>query len=177
MLDRDVLRVAMRQWATGVTVVSSLYEGMQHGMTVNSFTSISLDPPLLLVSLSRVTRTHHLVEKAGLFGVTILSAAQMDISNRFAGRIAEDQDRFAGLETFALVSGALFLKGGLAFFDCQVVGAYPLADHTLFIGEVKALRAGVDGAPLKSSPAEFMPLIYYNRDYRLLCEGHPPDGD
>jgi flavin reductase (DIM6/NTAB) family NADH-FMN oxidoreductase RutF len=152
------MRAAMRQWATGVTVVSTFYDGMQHGMTVSSFTSISLEPPLVLISLSKDTRTHHLVSRSGVFGVTLLNQNQREISERFAGRIAENQDRFAGLETFTLRTGAPFLRGGLSFLDCTVVAAHDVGDHTLFIGQVVALQVEEADAP----------LIYYNRRYHRL---------
>ncbi len=159
--DPEELRRAMRQWATGVTVVSAINGGARHGMTVSSFTSVSLDPPLVLISLERVARTCGLVEKAGCFGVTILSLAQREISDRFAGRIADDLDRFDGLETFTLVSGAPLIAGGLAYFDCQVVATYPAGTHIVFIAEVMAAR---------QNPGE-PPLMYYDRDYRGLVNG------
>jgi len=152
------MRAAMRQWATGVAVVSSLHDGARHGMTVSSFTSISLEPPLVLVSLSKEARTHDLVQRSGIFGVTLLNQAQQRISDRFAGRTSEDQDRFEGLESFSLHTGAPFLQGGLSFLDCRVIAAQDAGDHTLFIGQVIDLQVGPDGAP----------LIYYNRGYRRL---------
>ena len=155
-VDPDELRLAMRQWASGVTVVSAQDGAIRHGMTVSSFTSVSLTPPLVLISLERAARTASLVEKAGCFGVTILSTAQREVSDRFAGRIADDQDRFDGLETFSLVSGAPLILGGLAYFDCQVVATYPAGTHTVFIAEVMAAR---------QNPGE-APLMYYDRDYR-----------
>jgi flavin reductase (DIM6/NTAB) family NADH-FMN oxidoreductase RutF len=148
----------MRQWATGVTIVSVEYRGIRHGMTVNSFTSLSLHPPLVLISLERGTRTHEILLESGTFGVTILSSHQQDISDRFAGRHTEEQDRFQELKTFTLVSGAPFLAGGIAFFDCRVVHSHEAATHTLFIGDVMAL----DVHP------EDPPLIYFDRDYRGL---------
>ena len=155
----DELRCAMRQWATGVTVVTAQHDGQRHGMTANSFTSISLEPPLVLISLERVTRTHDLVSQACAFGVTILSQEQRDVSDIFAGRHTELTDRFAGLETFTLQSGAPFLAGGLAHFDCHVVATYEAGTHTVFIGEVMAVRY-LSGDP----------LVYYNRGYRQLGE-------
>jgi flavin reductase (DIM6/NTAB) family NADH-FMN oxidoreductase RutF len=157
------MREAMRQWATGVAVVSSLHDGVQHGMTVSSFTSISLEPPLVLVSLSKEARTHDLVQRSGVFGVTLLHQSQQWISDRFAGRTSEDQDRFNGLETFALHTGAPFLQGGLSFLDCQVIASQDVGDHTLFIGQVVSLQSGPEGAP----------LIYYNRGYRRLIGDEP----
>jgi flavin reductase (DIM6/NTAB) family NADH-FMN oxidoreductase RutF len=157
-VNPDTMREAMRQWATGVTVVSSRYEGMQHGMTVSSFTSISLDPPLVLVSLAKDTRTHELVQQSNVFGVTLLNQTQNEISDRFAGRNNENLDRFAGIDTFTLHTGAPFLGGGLSYLDCNVILSHDLGDHTLFIGEVVALKVTQDGSP----------LIYYDRGYRRL---------
>lgn len=157
-VEPEAMREAMRHWATGVAVVSSLHDGVRHGMTVSSFTSISLEPPLVLVSLSKDARTHDLVRSSGIFGVTLLNQAQEWISDRFAGRTSEDQDRFAGLDTFTLRTGAPFVQGGLSYLDCMVVAAQDLSDHTLFIGQVVDLQTGMDGAP----------LIYYNRRYRRL---------
>ncbi len=158
----------MRQWVTGVTIVSSALGGFRHGMTVNSFTSLSLDPPLLLVSLAQTTRTHTLVEGSGIFGVTVLNEMQREISDRFAGRTRDDEDRFDGLPTFTLNSDAPFLSSGLAFFDCQVVGVYPVGDHTLFVGQVVALKtAPVLAGALEAGP-DLRPLVYFNRAYRQL---------
>lgn len=166
-LSSEALREALRLWATGVTVVCAQKDGVRHGMTVNSFTSIALEPALLLVSLSQDTRTHALVEASGAFGVTILSEAQQALSECFAGRTqvegAPPVDRFAGLATFTLASGSPFIEGGLAFFDCKVTAAYPLGDHTLFIGQVTALRVENNGAP----------LLYFDRSYRRLHPSPP----
>jgi flavin reductase (DIM6/NTAB) family NADH-FMN oxidoreductase RutF len=156
----EEFRRAMRQWATGVTVVSVEHKGIRHGMTVNSFTSLSLHPPLVLISLERGTRTHDLLLESGTFGVTILSSHQQDISDRFAGRLTEQEDRFKGLESFTLISGAPFLAGGIAFFDCRAIHSHQAATHTLFIGDVMA----VDIHP------EAPPLIYYDRAYRGLSD-------
>ena len=145
----------MRRWATGVTVVTSRHEGIRHGMTVSSFTSISLIPPRVLVSLQVHARTHELVKQSGIFGVTLLSQDQQDISDRFAGRIPEYEDRFLGLETFNLATGAPILAGAVAGFDCEVLAAYAVGDHTLFIGDVLAVQISQDAHP----------LIYYNRRY------------
>jgi flavin reductase (DIM6/NTAB) family NADH-FMN oxidoreductase RutF len=85
--DPESMRRAMRHWVAGVTVVTSIGQGIQHGMTVSSFTSISLIPPMILVSLERATRTYELVTQSGIFGVSILRLEQQLISERFAGRI------------------------------------------------------------------------------------------
>jgi flavin reductase (DIM6/NTAB) family NADH-FMN oxidoreductase RutF len=157
-VEAEEMRQAMRRWVTGVTVVTSRHAGVRHGMTVSSFTSITLIPPRLLVSLQVHTRTHELVKQSGVFGVTLLSQAQQDISDRFAGRIPEYEDRFLGLETFTLATGAPILTGGVAGFDCEVLAAYAVGDHTLFVGDVLAVQISQDAHP----------LVYYNRGYWRL---------
>ena len=154
----EEFRLAMRNWATGVSVVTTEYQGVRHGMTVNSFTSISLTPPLVLVSLERKTRTHGLVVKSGIFGITILSENQQSVSDCFAGRCGDHENRFANLETHTLVTGAPFIDGGLVYLDCRVVTTYNASTHTLVIGEVVASQLGKDDQP----------LIYLNRMYRRL---------
>lgn len=158
-VDREALRQAMRQWTTGVTVVSSVSAETRHGMAVSSFTSISLEPPLVLISLAHSSRTFSLVQRSGVFGVTVLRQGQQEISDRFAGRTPDDQDRFVGLDTFTLETGAPFLVDGLAFFDCRVTATVPVSDHTLFIGQVVSVQTRPDGAP----------LVYYGREYRQLA--------
>ena len=158
-LDPDALRRAMRRWATGVTIVTTCHAGTQHGMTVSSFTSVSLDPPLALVTLQHTARTYALVKAARVFGVSILGRQHIEISDRFAGRVPEDGDRFAGVETFTLKSDAPLLVGCLAAFDCRVVETYVSGTNTLFIGQVEAVYVGPEQQP---------PLLYYDREYRTL---------
>jgi flavin reductase (DIM6/NTAB) family NADH-FMN oxidoreductase RutF len=159
-VDPATLRLVMRTWATGVTVVATELDSVRHGMTVSSFTSVSLDPPLVLISLERATQTHRLLEQSGYFSVTVLSEEQQAVSDRFAGRQPDGEERFAGLETFTLVSGAPLIRGGLAYFDCRVVSTFSAGTHTVFIGEVLVVQGGEHTAA---------PLLYHDRDYHQLC--------
>ena len=156
-LEPDGVRRAMRAWTSGVTVVTAMYDNEQHGMTVNSFASVSLDPPLLMVALQRTTRTSGLVTRAQAFGVTILSANQREISDRFAGRSDDLQDRLEGIETETLSTGAPFLRGGLAYFDCRLRQTIESGTSTIFIGEVVAVRE-----------FEGQPLVYHDRQYQHI---------
>lgn len=157
--DPEQLRNAMRQWATGVAIVTATHNGISHGMTVSSFTSVSLTPPQVLISLAQNTRTHALVRESKFFGVSLLAQGQQDISDRFAGRMTDDQDRLAGLETFTLETGVPLLQGGLAHFDCRVIATFTSGTHTIFIGAVLAAQGQPDADP----------LLYYNRDYRRIA--------
>lgn len=147
-VDQIRFRMVMRQWASGVCVVSSHFRGTSHGMTVSSFTSVSLDPQLVAISLMKNSRTHDIVIKAGNFGITILSSAQKQISEVFAGQVTEDNIRFEGLETWAMTTGAPFLEGGLAFLDCKLTVVYDFGTNSLIIGEVVAAKVGDGGTPL-----------------------------
>lgn len=159
-VDPEQLRAAMRGWSAGVTVVTAAHQGQFHGMTVNSFTSISLDPALIIIALQNSTRTHELVSKSQAFGVTILSNTQADMSDLFAGRKPEVADRFAEIQTETLVSGAPLIVGGISWFDCRVIQTVAANENTLFVAEVVAAQA--------RSSAE--PLIYHNRVYWSLAE-------
>lgn len=159
-LDAEQLRTAMRAWTSGVAIVTAAYDGQQHGMTVSSFTSISLDPPLVVVSLQTSSRTHDMVSQAGAFGVTILAADQKELSERFADRPPGRNHDLEGLQTETFVTGAPLIRGGLACLDCRVSHAVPVGMNTLFIGEVVAVRGDDHDGP----------LIYHDRAYRHLQE-------
>lgn len=173
----ELLRRAMRHWVTGVAIVTSVYEGAAHGMTVNSFNSISLDPPIVTVTMNHNTRTCYLVRQSRVFGVTVLSQLQHALAERFAGRGDETEDRMAGLDTFNLVTGAPLITGGLAFVDCRVVYEYPMRLSTLFIAEVLAAQSIPlkPAAPVSDGPvAEALamsqePLVYFNRTFTRLA--------
>ena len=159
-LDPEALRSAMRAWSAGVTVVTSVYEGETHGMTVNSFTSISLTPPLLIISPQQHTRTHEMVMKSRMFGLTILSSEQTNISDLFAGRMPEVKDRIAAVKTETLVTGSPLIVGGLAWLDCRVLQTYDAGQTSLFIAEAVAARGTGSGEP----------LLYHNREYWKLSK-------
>ena len=157
-LEAEELRAAMRAWSSGVTIVTAAVGGEQHGMTVSSFTSISLAPPLIVISLQTVSRTYELVSRAQAFGVTILAAGQQAIAERFAGGPSEGDDRVDGLETETLVTGAPFIKGGLAYLDCRVTQSIPSGMNTIFVAEVVGVR----------SDDHESPLVYHDREYHKL---------
>ena len=157
-IDQNVLRKVMRQWSSGVCVVSTQFQEISHGMTVSSFTSVSLDPHLVAISLMKNSRTHDFVIEAGNFGITILSSAQKMISEVFASQVPDYENRFEGLETWTMTTGAPLLKGGLAFLDCKLTAVYDFGTNSLIIGEVVAAKVGDGG----------MPLLYFDQRYHQL---------
>jgi flavin reductase (DIM6/NTAB) family NADH-FMN oxidoreductase RutF len=158
MIDEATFRQVMRFWTTGVTVVTTAFENDRHGMTVSSFTSVSAVPPVVCVSVNQQARTHTLIEKSGVFGVTVLEESQGAISECFAGRASEEGDRFSGIDTFSLETGVPMISGGIAFFDCKVIGKSVFGANTVFFGEVIATRTNEKGNP----------LLYSNRTYQVL---------
>lgn len=159
-LDSETLRRAMRAWTSGVTIVTATHAGQRYGMTVNSFASISLEPPLIAVTLRKLTHTHALVEGSGEFAITLLAADQGYLSDRFAGKIPGVTDRFEGVETETLLLDIPLIKGGMAYFNCRVVNAIPAGENTLFIAEVVAAQGNGEGEP----------LVYHNRVFWKLMK-------
>jgi flavin reductase (DIM6/NTAB) family NADH-FMN oxidoreductase RutF len=157
-LDPETLRAVMRHWTTGVAIVSARDGATVHGMTVNSFSSVSLEPPLVLVCIEQRVRTHTLIEHTRAFALSILHAGQQALSDRFAGRETESGNRFADLPTFTAVTGAPILADNLGYLDCAVVAAHAAGTHTIFVAEVVAAKAQNSGQP----------LLYFDRDYRSL---------
>ncbi len=159
-INSETLRRTMRAWTTGVTIVTASHGGERYGMTVNSFTSISLDPPLISVALRRLTHTHALIEQSGEFAVTILAADQAHLSDRFAGKTPGLADRFEGVATERLLLEAPLIQGGIAYFNCRVIQSIPVGENTLFIAEVIAATGEDEGEP----------LVYHNRVYWKLTK-------
>lgn len=156
--DPESFRRAMRAWTTGVAVLMSAHEGEMYGMTVNSFASLSLDPPMATVALRNDSRLFSLVTRSGAFSATILSADQRELAENFAGKL-HGGERMAGIATRTLASGAPALADGLAWLDCRVVHTWTAGENTLFIAEVTEAR-------VRSTEN---PLVYHDRRYCQLA--------
>jgi flavin reductase (DIM6/NTAB) family NADH-FMN oxidoreductase RutF len=141
------LRRACEQFATGVTIVTVRDGDGARGMTANSFTSVSLDPPLILISIDVRNRTHALVSEQGRFAVNMLAREQRAWSDQFAGRHGDPQDRLDDVPHH-LVDGLPAIDGAAAVLICEVTAVYPARDHSLFVGEVKRLEWSPDREPL-----------------------------
>jgi flavin reductase (DIM6/NTAB) family NADH-FMN oxidoreductase RutF len=129
-VDGATLRGFMRRWATGVAVVTSSHDGRPAGCTINAFTSVSLNPPLLLISLSNASRTLASIIETGVFGINLLAWPQRHLVAQFAART---QDRFAGVD-FRLIGGAPVIDGAMAAAVCAVTQTIAAADHVLVLG-------------------------------------------
>ncbi len=161
-VDVQSYKEAMAHWATGVSIVTALVpeEGRQVGITVSSLTSLSIDPPEVLISVSKKLFTHHVILASGRFAASILRAEQTDLGMRFAGMVPEVEDRFAGVDTHYALTGCPIIGDALAWVDCTVKHVFDGEDHTIFVGEVVAAGNAAAGAP----------LLYYDRKWRLLAD-------
>src|SRR5215470_2203727 len=157
--DRRDYRRALGQFATGVTVVTSrTADGRRLGVTVNSFSSVSLDPPLILWSLSRNTPSFHDFSNITHFAVNVLEAKQHHLSRQFSTPLA---DKFAGVEFVDGPSGVPLLIGVIAQFVCRKVRQYDGGDHVILIGEVEQYKM-----------SEGEPLVFHSGRYRIATR-HP----
>jgi flavin reductase ActVB len=129
----------------GVSVVTARdADGCSHGITVSSYASLSLDPPMMLICIDTRSRIHPVLSVARSFAVNILSAEQESLARQFSSRA---DDRFAGIRCSPGKSGDLLIADALAFLECRLVNAVRAGDHTIFIGAVSAAQAR-DGTPL-----------------------------
>jgi flavin reductase (DIM6/NTAB) family NADH-FMN oxidoreductase RutF len=133
--DPGALRAAFGAFMTGVTVVTTLAEdGVPVGFTANSFTSVSLDPPLILICIAKTSQNIETFQNAPGYAVNILAEGQEDLSRRFSGPVA---DRFAGVEWQEGPAGAPVIAGACSWFDCDMHDQIEAGDHIILIGEVK----------------------------------------
>src|SRR5580693_6646612 len=154
LFDSRDLRRVLGTFVTGVTVVTTTDDdGGLHGVTVNSFSSVSLDPPLVLWSQAIKTHRHPVFFKAERFAVNILAEDQIELSNRFA---KSSEEKFAGLEVDVGLGGVPLLRGCSAWLQCRISSRVPGGDHTIYVGEVDS----IDRAERKS-------LVFGNGQYLL----------
>jgi len=148
-------RNACARFATGVAIATVADAGgTPHGLTVNSFASVSLEPPLVLICIAKTATAYSVFQRAEGFAINVLRAEQSVLSQRFA---AKQEDRFEGLPWRPGLYGAPVLDGVLAVLECAMHSSFEAGDHTVFIGRVE--KAGWhDGAP----------LVYFSSAYRKL---------
>jgi flavin reductase (DIM6/NTAB) family NADH-FMN oxidoreductase RutF len=156
-------RRTLGMFATGVTVLTTRVGEQVHGMTANAFMSVSLRPPLVLVSIDRRAKMGALMHEGTRFGVSVLEARQTDLSDRFAGRVSDDVPE----ATFEVVHETPLVEGALAHLVARVVRSYWGGDHSLFLGQVEFARYG-EGRPLLFHGGRYERLIEDPRVFSLL---------
>ena len=154
-IDPKLFRTVLGRFASGITVITVVdAAGRDHGMTVSAFSSVSLDPPLVLVCIDNDATMAPVMDQATTFAVNILSEEQTALSQRFASRI---DDRFAEVACTHGAHGTALLDGALATLECRVVQRIPAGDHVIVLGAVEQAAAH-EGAP----------LLYFRSGYAQL---------
>jgi flavin reductase (DIM6/NTAB) family NADH-FMN oxidoreductase RutF len=154
-VDQQIFKQVMRQFVSGVTVVTTQVNNQLTGATVSAFAPLSLEPPLVLICLGTQRTCHTAIAMAGMFAVNILDEQQEDVSRRFGSCHAEKF--IAGCYTLS-AHGLPLLCHALALIECRVSAALPGGDHTIFVGEV-----------LHAQAFEGQPLVYYQSRYHRLA--------
>lgn len=155
-IDPMVFRSVLGQYVTGIAVITASDGGEPRGMAVNSFTSVSLDPPLVAFCAAHSSTTWPSIRRAGAFAVNILAENHEHVSRRFALRGA---DRFEVGVWGTTPSGQPVLEDALAWIDCAIDRIYPAGDHEMVLGRVRSL----------SEPAAGRPLVYFRGTYARLA--------
>ena len=194
-IEKDFFRQVMGQFPTGVTVVTTAATEGLSGLTVNSFTSVSLEPPLVLICVDLKSHTLPFLRASRFFAVNFLTSEQEALSRCFATTSAERYEYFCHAPYHSAATGSPILDGVLAFIDARIVAEYPGGDHAVFLGQVEAM--GTEGKVLflpdaqraNSTLTEWeeynsgntnsargkdakMPLAYYRGQYRHVARDY-----
>lgn len=154
-IDKDLFRQVLSHFAAGVTIVTTVdQEQRPHGLTATAFTSVSLEPPLVLVCVDKKAETYSQFESAGIFAVNFLGAEQHDVSQRFA---KHGGDKFNGLGWRRGVLGAPLLDGTIGHVECRIRHWYDAGDHTIMVGEIESADAFAGE-----------PLLHFRHAYRRV---------
>jgi flavin reductase (DIM6/NTAB) family NADH-FMN oxidoreductase RutF len=154
----------MSRFATGVTVLTAAHDGRLHGMTANAITSLSLDPPMLLVCVDKTAQAHEVLRQAGAFAVNILGEHQEHVSMLFAISEEPEPGRLRGLDFTPGRTGAPILADCVAYIECRLRDIADGGDHSIFMGEV-VNEGVVDDVP---------PLIFHRGRYRRVADPIDP---
>ncbi len=158
-MEVRLFRSACARFATGVAIVTaSAADGTPHGLTINSFASLSLDPPLVMVAIDRRVGFLGVFEEHGAFAVNILGEHQRELSNRFA---VLPEGRFSGVSWARGLTGSPVLDGVIGVLECRIERVFDAGDHRVLVGLAVAAEMG-----------EGKPLVFFGSDYAGIKNGH-----
>ena len=154
-IDKNELRRVMGHFATGVTVITThSRDGKPYGLTANAFTSVSLEPPILLICVDKKAESYPFFEESKVFTVNILADDQEALSRRFA---VSGGPKFEGVAYRPGANGAPILEGTLGYIECKLGATYPGGDHTIYLGEIQ-----------QAETRDAKPLVFFRGGYRAL---------
>ncbi len=157
VLDSAALRHVLGHYATGVVVLAAVEDGRPYGLAANSFTSVSLDPPLVSFCAALSSTTWPRLRRAGQFSVSVLAEHQEEVCRTLARKGA---DRFAGLTWTTTSAGLPVVQDALAVLQCRIEAVHPAGDHELVLGRVRACQVG---------PPNARPLLFFRGAYARLA--------
>lgn len=158
MVERDHFRAAMARLAASVSIVATDGPGGRHGITASAVCSVSDEPATVLACINRASRINSLLKQNGVMSVNVLRRSHREMSLDFAGRPGAAEDRFAEGEWGVLTTGSPVLINASIALDCRIVSMAEVGTHSVFFGQLVALRLS-EGAD---------PLLYYNRDFHTI---------
>jgi flavin reductase len=158
VMDIQTFKLGMRKLASGVSLITTVYEGKRHGLVATAVSSVTGEPPSLLVCVNRSASAHDHIEQSGIYCVNVLAEGAQSVAARFSSTLDRDR-RFENGEWQEIKTGAPALVGSLASFDCEIRHAVPYGSHTIFIAEVVGVEIW-EGA--------HAPLVYLDGRYRQI---------
>ncbi len=159
MLDIDQFKSGMRRLASGVSLITTVADGKRHGLVATAVSSVTAEPPSLLVCVNKTASAHAHISSAGIFCVNVLSDAHEAVAARFSSSVDRDK-RFAHDDWQSIVTGAPALVGSLVSFDCEVRTVVAYQSHTIFLAEIVGAEFWSD---------DINPLVYLDGKYHFLA--------
>lgn len=160
-IDGEQLRLVMRSVPSPIVVVTAVYDQEAWGITLGSFTSVSLDPPLISFNVARQSRMHDILSLATQYAVHLLGSEDVPLSSRFSDPTRSADTQFDGLRHEVSSNGLPLLQETIGILLCKPFARHEAGDHSLFIGQVTGAQ---------QLQTDKLPLLYYNRSYRTIGE-------
>ena len=151
-ISTNKFKKTLGSFVTGVTVVTTCLDSKLHGLTVNAFSSLSLNPPLVLICIDKKSESNKILKQSKIFAVNILSKDQKNLSKIFSD--SKNNNRFHKVKTTTKITGSPIIVNSLGYIDCSVEKIIPAGDHNIFVGKIKSLNT-----------KNLDPLIYYRGNY------------
>jgi flavin reductase len=156
LISKSDFRSIMRAVVNGVIVITTSHNGLIHGMTATAFASVSSDPPTVLIIVNRSTRTHPIINVSKLFAINLLSENQVELGDRFAGKL---DNKFDSVDYTLSKRGVPLIEGVAGTLECSAIDEVNVGTHTIFIGRV-----------LQGSRSNAMPLAYHDGGYKVVAD-------
>jgi flavin reductase (DIM6/NTAB) family NADH-FMN oxidoreductase RutF len=175
-IEKAFFRQVMGRFTSGVTVVTTHFNNVIAGLTVNSFTSLSLDPPLVLICVDQTSSTLGILRESKIFAVNILTSQQVELSRCFATSSEDRFERFCHAPYHTAATGAPILDDILAFIDTRIVAEYPGGDHLIFVGQIEAMGTAGQVTFASEEGKSHSTLIHYQEYTDILNSQHGMNG-